>query len=859
MASNGSDNVFGLFLVFAVVGTLLLIAAIVTPIVLVAIPAYVGYRLYNENPKRLERLAREETEVLYRHALSGSVQLTDAEVDDHLQRHWPPDLPGSLRIQLLDVGRALFEQEGLAPDVPPPPALCNTVEGARYRDMLAKAGQAKNDPVMVTTALEIISRGLAPIANAAPPIDGDVLVEITQFTQPLGNTVQNVIAPFFADNDYMLFKGLRDRLDANLTATHRTNPIYPVDYKGDDVVETYLRGTYLKDLFALRTPFAIPEERRFEHTHIVAGSGHGKTQTLQYFIAKDLEDVARRDKTVVVIDSQGDLINTILKARTLPPERIVLIDPEDIAYPVCLNLFSVGQDRLAEYDPLERERLTNSIIELYDFVLGSLLSAGMTAKQSVVFRYVTRLMFHIPDATIHTLRDLMEPGGTEKYRAHIEELEGTPRRFFETEFDSKEFTNTKTQVLRRLYGVLENQTFERMFAHPQSKFDMFTEMNAGKLILINTSKSLLKEQGTEIFGRFFIALITQAAQERATLSGHDRLPVMVYIDEAQDYFDQNIGIILSQARKYKVGMVMAHQYLGQLSGGLQEAFEANTSIKLAGGVSARDARSLAGQMSVDADTILRAPKGTFATFIRGLTERAVPMSFPFFVLENMPRASTEEIQCIRDRCRAAYAEPWGQAEKSEEDPLEEDSEPPTDPEPEDDASGGSSAPAAAPETERGSQGAKNSKQSPSTNTPEEQEAKSQTRPGKAAQTKPAKPTTRKAEKTNPSKEPKTTHQPRKTRKTDNTKTADIGWDELKKAIGGIPTNSGEQQKVNTPEDGPDHRNAKSHGNDESGGAIRARADTLSKSAQPPAQKRQGPDSDPETPDDSDPAKPSPEL
>ena len=95
-------------------------------------------------------------------------------------------------------------------------------------------------------------------------------------------------------------------------------------------------------------------------------------------------------------------------------------------------------------------------------------------------------MFHIPDATIHTLRELIEPGGTAKYQEHIAKLEGPPRRFFETEFDSKEFTNTKTQVLRRLYGVLENQTFERMFSNPQSKFDMFTEMNAGKLILINT-------------------------------------------------------------------------------------------------------------------------------------------------------------------------------------------------------------------------------------------------------------------------------------------------------------------------------------------------------------------------------------
>ena len=62
-------------------------------------------------------------------------------------------------------------------------------------------------------------------------------------------------------------------------------------------------------------------------------------------------------------------------------------------------------------------------------------------------------------------------------------------------------------------------------------------MNAGRVILINTAKDLLKEQGTQIFGRFFIALIAQAAQERATLPEHKRMPTMVYVDEAQDYWD----------------------------------------------------------------------------------------------------------------------------------------------------------------------------------------------------------------------------------------------------------------------------------------------------------------------------------
>ncbi|MEL6793981.1 MAG: type IV secretory system conjugative DNA transfer family protein, partial [Pseudomonadota bacterium] len=180
---------------------------------------------------------------------------------------------------------------------------------------------------------------------------------------------------------------------------------------------------------------------------------------------------------------------------------------------------------------------------------------------------------------------------------------------------------------------------------------------------------------TEIFGRFFIALLAQAAQERATIPPGERTPTIVYIDEAQDYFDANNGLILAQARKYNIGMVMAHQYLGQLENKLQEGFEANTSIKLAGGVSARDARTLAGQMGCDAETILRQPKGSFATFVRGLTEKAIPVRFPFFALEDLPRVSREEQDAVRAQSRARYAEPLRPSEKNPAQEPEDDVKP----------------------------------------------------------------------------------------------------------------------------------------------------------------------------------------
>lgn len=497
---------------------------------------------------------------------------------------------------------------------------------------------------------------------------------LSDLLQDFPETVEHMMqVPFAPELDELkLAPRLRGRLEYNLHVASGgvpgdrdsvRSPKLPTKQSSvsdDKVPEAYLGGTPLLSLFDYPSAIELPQVTRFEHHHIVAGSGHGKTQTLQHLILHDLDAVAAGQATIIVIDSQSDLINNIAGLQLFAPgqplaDRLVVVDPTDIEWPVALNLFDVGLDRLDQYSPLDRERLTNSILELYDFVLGSLLDAGMTQKQNVIFRYITRLLLHIPGATIHTLRELLEDGGYDRYRGHIEKLQGSARAFFENEFNGKEFSGTKRQVLRRLYGILENQTFERMFSHPKSKLDLFSEMNAGKVILINTAKDLLKESGTEIFGRFFIAMITQAAQERAVLQSQDRLPTFVYVDEANDYFDRNIGIILSQARKYNIGMVLAHQFLGQLDAKLHEAIAANTSIKFAGGVSAKDARALASDLRTDASFIERQAKLSFAAFIKGQTERAVSLKIEAGQLERLPRMTKEDRDAQRDMMRKRYA------------------------------------------------------------------------------------------------------------------------------------------------------------------------------------------------------------
>ena len=273
-----------------------------------------------------------------------------------------------------------------------------------------------------------------------------------------------------------------------------------------------------------------------------------------------------------------------------------------------------------------------------------------------MFKYLARLMLVIPGATIHTLIHLME--NPKPYIEYMAQLEGSARFFFETEFFDPSFSQTKRQIQRRLWGVLSTPTFERMFAQTANKLDLFQALQDGKIILINTAKDLLKQDGSQLFGRFFIGLLSQAILERSTLDPEDRTPAMVYVDEAQEYFDENIETILNQARKYRTGITMAHQAIDQLSPRLRDVMAANTSMKCAGGVSAKDARALAGDLHTDVEFIesmkRRQGKSEFAVWIRNQTPRAIRLTVPLGFLERQPILSEEEYEALVDANRRRY-------------------------------------------------------------------------------------------------------------------------------------------------------------------------------------------------------------
>jgi hypothetical protein len=494
-----------------------------------------------------------------------------------------------------------------------------------------------------------------------------------------GDAIQSLVALPFSDValGFDLFKQLRDALRHNLLVASgeksldglresNVEIVGPTAQKGKsarELADLYLSGTPFTTLLDLPVPFWVPDAVRFEHCHVIGGTGHGKTQLLQKMIYTDLVAAQYDKRSVVVIDSQGDLIQKLSHLELFSPfvggglgERLILIDPSDVEYPAALNLFDAHLDRLKTYSPADRERVLNGVVELYETFFDALLGAELTQRQDVVFRYLARLMVTIPGATIHTFMEIMDNGRV--FKPHMEKLEGSAKRFFETEFFSPSFVATKSQIAKRLWGVLSTPAFERMFSQKENKLDLFEALNDGKIILVNTAKDLLKEEGSQLFGRFFIAMLAQAALERSTIPEQARTPTFVYVDEAHEYFDDRIETILSQARKFRVGLTLSHQTLDQLSTRLRSALLTNTSMKCVGGVSAKDARALADELHTTPEFIdgmrRRGPKTEFAVWVKHQTPHAVRLSVPLGFLERQHVLEDEDFDLLRDANRKKY-------------------------------------------------------------------------------------------------------------------------------------------------------------------------------------------------------------
>ncbi|WP_299372766.1 type IV secretion system DNA-binding domain-containing protein [uncultured Tateyamaria sp.] len=555
-----------------------------------AVPFAIGYAIYwhqVKSPTARERQQKERTWALYR---AAKHKFTEIDISTFIGDRvgFPTEEDPNVDIQFTIASR-LVGFEDLDNYPPEPPELCDTIEGGRYRDFL---NQVSPDDY---------ERRLAHICRvvqlcAEPPA-----------TENVANVIYTAVETL--EDGRPILPNTSKRLDDNFYAQKE---VPPREYKGEDIVDAYLRGTPLA-LMAEMThddSIEIPQDLRTRHHSIIGGTGHGKTQCLQQMILQDIEE---DDACVIVNDSQGSMLEKLL--HVVSWDRTMYLDGGNIRQPLALSAFSIGSTNKPEDEPKVR-----TAVALYEHMFAA-RDTALTTTQSTLYRFLSRFLMVIPNANFDTALSILQDG-YEPYAEYVDQLDTTSQKFIMNELcdpkdkrASNSYRTTRQEVARRLFTLMESRTLKGMFNAPESKVDISGAIRDEKIILINTAQAVLGDEGAQLFGKYCFAQIAMEVLSRPETK--DR--VYLYLDEAQEYLSDTpiIRRLYEQGRKRGLCMITACQELDQLErAGIDKLINSLTSIKFAGGVSASDATKLAKEMDTDADTIRTVPELTFAAWLK---------------------------------------------------------------------------------------------------------------------------------------------------------------------------------------------------------------------------------------------------
>lgn len=448
-----------------------------------------------------------------------------------------------------------------------------------------------------------------------------------------------------------LFYRLRDKLIKNVQLASGIDPQHDrgkkpfrlaYDHDGSPVeaAYTYLRDTPFLDLMLAPIPWSLDQETRFSGHWIISPQGRGKTNLLHSLFVEDIG----RDASIILMDSKGDLISPIREMKELK-DRLIIVEP-DPDHPLALN-------------PLDIPGTTHAkTLDLLEYIFGSLLKAEFTSLQKTLLRnLLPAIITNVPNPTLEIFRDIVERG-LGPYEEHFRSLPPLSRRFFDHQFNSDTYFKTRQQLVWRLDFLMTNDLIRAMFNSPTTKFNIGEQMDAGKIILISNTKERLGEEGAEFFGRFFIALVLAAAQQRSTRQPHEKLPCFFYIDECHTVIssDERITTILDECRSQKIALIMAHQRIHQITSKNVLSALMNCAIRM--GNADDDASALEDSFRMKADALRSMGVGQFAVWTREMRNNpAVILDIPHIKLHERAKLLPDEKKKLHDTMRQQFCDP----------------------------------------------------------------------------------------------------------------------------------------------------------------------------------------------------------
>ncbi len=399
-----------------------------------------------------------------------------------------------------------------------------------------------------------------------------------------------------------------------------------------------------------RQRFGIRTDDRRRHTYVIGKTGMGKSTLLENMIYSDIQS----GKGVGVIDPHGDLIEAVLKY--VPADRtndVILFEPADKDHPLSFNMLSAK-------DPDQYPLVVSGLMSVFTKLWPDVWSGRM---EHILRNTLLALIEGQGNSMLGILRMFSDDVFRKKIVEHLKDH--LVRSFWEDEYagwSEKYRTEAIAAIQNKIGQLLSVPMIRNIVGQTTSKLSVRDAMDSGKIILVNLSKGNLGEDNSAFLGSMLVTKFQLDAMSRADIPEAERRDFFLYVDEFQNFATESFATILSEARKYRLSLTLANQYIGQLligdkSTALQDAVFGNVGSMVCFQVGSDDAEVMSLQLEemIQPKDILSLPK--YHAYMRLMID-GMP-SKPFSVSTLPPpaiEADDARLATIRRLSRERYTE-----------------------------------------------------------------------------------------------------------------------------------------------------------------------------------------------------------
>jgi len=392
--------------------------------------------------------------------------------------------------------------------------------------------------------------------------------------------------------------------------------------------------------------FGIKPDDRRRHMYVVGSTGMGKSEFLKNMAIQDIE----AGRGVAFIDPHGDPSDDLLDH--IPKERIkdvIYFNPDDLEFPISFNVMEkVGYDL--------RHLVASGLLGVFKKIWGEEVWSG---RMEYILNNTILALLEYPESTLLGINRLMS---NKDYRKKVVDNINDPivKSFWVEEFAkyADRFATEATAAIQNKVGQFSsNNLIRNIIGQTKSKFNIRKIMDEGKILIVNVSRGKIGEDASHLLGALLITKIQLAAMSRVDIPESQRKDFYLYVDEFQHFATESFANILSEARKYRLNLVMAHQYIKQMEEPVQDAVFGNAGTIISFRVGADDAEFLEKWFSPEFEMSDLINLGKYNIYLKLMIDGISSKGFSAQTLPPFPKLEKSNREAIIALSREQYAVP----------------------------------------------------------------------------------------------------------------------------------------------------------------------------------------------------------